>query len=431
MSGFYGEVEYDKWYDLHGHNANHFDGKVKKLDGYRIKFHNNKEKPLVISGLRTDNLKPSRGLFKIRLAQKSIDFSNTHLMLSSAFPHIEPQNTVDHINDDPTDNRISNLCWMKVGPNSSKGQQKSVKNTKENGGRNGRWIELYKETNNVETKIGCFRNISKASQYILDNWILFRNRCDKKPPKIETIEGKIRRPLKEETKHHRPYGLIIRDIEAEIIENETWVDVPHYLYPTQKEGTYKVSSKGRFKGPCGIAIPTRHRNGSKYKSITMYKRHNFHHVVWKSFNGPIPEGFDICHDDNAPLNSDGSYRNYLEDLRLGTRAENMKEFHNKPEETIQEKSYEKPTEFMTNLVEKRCEDITDDDSEIDKLMKCPPKGIQYCKETSKRGSKYLISRRITPEGCSDISSTGRRDITDRDKFIEIWKKYQEICKNDK
>ena len=62
----------------------------------------------------------------------------------------------------------------------------------------------------------------------------------------------------------------------------------------------------------------------------------------------------------------------------------------------------------------------EDEDEISKLMKKPPPGIQYNKSTEKRGSRYVISRRITPEGKSDISSTGSKLVSDRDKFIEIY-----------
>ena len=430
MNHKYGEIKYDIWYDLYGHINKRFDNKVIKLNGYKIKFYDNKEKPFLIAGINTNNVKISNGCCTIAVSCKNYaKFSITHLILSSAFPEVEPHKTVDHINDDPTDNRISNLCWMEQRPNSSKGQEKSIRTIKANGGRNGRWVNILKNIDNVETKIGCFRNINAAASYIHENWTYFRNRCDKEPPKITTIESKIRRPLKEETKHHRPYGLIIRDIDIEIINNETWLDVPHYLYPEQAEGIYKVSSKGRFKGPCGLTIQTRNRNGSKYKTVTMYRRYYTHRVIWETFNGKIPKGYEVLHDDSAPLNSDGSYRNYLEDLRLGTRSENMKEFHDKPEETRQETSYEKPIEFKSNPTEKRCEEINPDDDEITKLMKCPPAGIQYCKETEKRGSKYSIGRAKTPEGMSDVSSTGRRNVSDRDKFIQIYKKYVEFGLN--
>lgn len=61
---------------------------------------------------------------------------------------------------------------------------------------------------------------------------------------------------------------------------------------------------------------------------------------------------------------------------------------------------------------------------LQKLMKNPPKGIQYFKETDKRGSKWVISRHITKT--TDISSTGKKGVSDEEKFKEILQKYSEI-----
>lgn len=75
------------------------------------------------------------------------------------------------------------------------------------------------------------------------------------------------------------------------------------------------------------------------------------------------------------------------------------------------------------------EESKDSDDDIDKLMKNVPKGIQYCKKTEKRGSKYLISRRFTQNG-KDISSSGSKIISDKEKFIEIMDKYNKYVKKD-
>lgn len=72
------------------------------------------------------------------------------------------------------------------------------------------------------------------------------------------------------------------------------------------------------------------------------------------------------------------------------------------------------------------EQDNDEEDEIIKLMKTRPVGIQYYKETEKRGSKYVISRAFTPEGQSDISSTGSRKVSDREKFVMIYDRYKEL-----
>jgi hypothetical protein len=91
--------------------------------------------------------------------------------------------------------------------------------------------------------------------------------------------------------------------------------------------------------------------------------------------------------------------------------------------TIQEK--------LTEIKEKidsigKVDESNNKDDDISKLMKKPPLGIQYNKETEKRGSRYVISRRITPEGKSDISYTGSKLVSDRDKFIEIYNIYKTL-----
>ena len=364
--------------------------------------------------------------------KKSINFSISHVLLASAFPHIQPLETVDHINNTPNDFRIQNLCWMTRTENCQKGQEKSVQNSKQNGGKNGRHI-LMKKNNLI---IGCFRSIEKAAKYIIINWDSFKKKTSDKIPLQKTVASKITRILQNPT--HTSYGMSFSEHEGYSSENEEWKFIPHKFYLNMKEQSYSISTFGRVKGPHGIiSFQNKNRNGSKYKSITLgtvnkNKKYYIHRVLWETFYGIIPDGYDICHDDNAPLNKDGSYRNYLEDLHLGTRSENMKEYHNKD---TQNQNYAEDisgnfTENIPEGVQARCEESKDSDDDIDKLMKNVPKGIQYCKKTEKRGSKYVISRRFTQNG-KDISSSGSKIISDKEKFIEIMDKYNKyVIKKD-
>ena len=70
--------------------------------------------------------------------------------------------------------------------------------------------------------------------------------------------------------------------------------------------------------------------------------------------------------------------------------------------------------------------VDENEDEITRLMRKRPRGIQYLKETEKRGSKYVIGRRFTPDGMSDISSCGSKYVTDRKKFIEIYDIYKSL-----
>ncbi|MHC5089030.1 MAG: hypothetical protein ACYSOT_05410, partial [Planctomycetota bacterium] len=145
--------------------------------------------------------------------------------------------------------------------------------------------------------------------------------------------------------------------------------------------------------------------------------------VWETFIGEIPEGLDIMHDDTAPLYEDGSYRNWLIDLSLGSRSENMKSFHNeklvvvekitnpKPQEKIDEEKIYCARNYPKNV--------------LGDLMKNPPLGIQYI-QAKNRGSKYLLSRRFSITS-KDISTPEKKSITDEEKFILILEIYKKNC----
>ena len=93
-------------------------------------------------------------------------------------------------------------------------------------------------------------------------------------------------------------------------------------------------------------------------------------------------------------------------------------------DNLDKKSEDKKSEDKKS--EDKKSEENDEEDEIIKLMKTRPVGIQYYKETEKRGSKYVISRTFTPEGQSDISSTGNRKVSDREKFVQIYDKYKEL-----
>lgn len=413
----YGEINYDQWYPVYGHRKNHG---IEKLEKYEIKFFDDINNPYIIKGIKAPDLKPSPfGTLSLSINNKIITYQEHHIILASAFPNQEPNETVDHINNNPKDNRIINLQWMSWSDNARKGQQKAVENSKQNGGRHGRPIQILKD-NQV---VGMFRSIEKLSRFIVENWTYFRKRADAEPPMTKTISSKITRALKNESQ--RPYGLQCRLIESSIIENEIWESI--------SDSKCQASSHGRIKGAYNKLLESiQNRCGSKYSSVyinikSVSKRNYVHRLVWEAFNGPIPDGLEILHDDEAPLNPDGSYRNHLEDLRLGTRSENMAEFHGKTGGAMpsEEDSKPKAEEVIPGELTKRCEDIKEEDDEITKLMKAPPSGIQYYKETDKRGSRYILSRRISPTG-KDIASTASKKVKDREKFIEIYEKYKSI-----
>ena len=433
MNTEYGVIELNEWFPLYVHNNKFNNGKNTKVENYKIKFLDD-DKGCQISGPLSDHLLVSNGYVSVSVsANVNTHFSITHCMLASAFPNVEPKYSVDHISEVHTNNRLSNLQWMSLSDNSRKGQAATVKKTNEYGGRNGKWIIMYRCFKDKEdVYIGMFRSIDNASKTIIRNWGKFKANETDEEPKVKTISSKIRRSLGENNQF--PYECRFEDIEFEDMEGEIWKSVPHYLYPDQDEAIYEASSRSRFRGPYGLQYPILIRD-TKYKQVSMIKKHLLHRVIYQTFKGKIPENYDVTHDDTAPLESDGSYRNWLEDLSIAIRSDNMKEHHenkgtkSKMEDkgNLTDTSFDVVDEIIKELP-LRYIPINEDDDYIDKLMKNIPTGLQYYKARGNRGSKFVISRKITPEGKSDISSSGSSRCSDREKFIEIFPKYMGYLK---
>jgi hypothetical protein len=415
----YGTFEYNVWKPLYFHKTNkktkeHEFGKHPK---YEIIFIDNKESPFIIRNKRTKNyINKAHECFHLFNNNKLITYSETHLAVASAFPHITPKETIDHINDDPTDNRITNLMWMERSENSKKGQKKAVKNSNTNGGRHGKYVTMRKpdltDKNNrgKSITIGLFRSIDKCAQFIIDNVI----QKDKKP-QLKTTAAKIRRAIS--TPHLKAYGYYYDEFEINIDEEE-WKQHPEYP-------EYQVSTHGRFRNSHGIiSHQKRIRNGAKYSLVGFGTSNKYiHKLVWETWIGHIPEGMDIMHDDTAPLQEDGSYRNWLCDLSIGTRKQNMVSFHK--HKNIQEN--QEQSKFIENipnsslLAPKR----VFPDNPLGELMRNAPQGIQFV-QAKNRGNKYVLSRLFSTTG-KDIPTTGKKKISDEEKFLHVLQLYQTCC----
>ena len=109
---------------------------------------------------------------------------------------------------------------------------------------------------------------------------------------------------------------------------EIWKDIKGF------EGIYQVSNLGRVKSlkrpyrlKEKIKKPTRDRYG--YYQVRLCKQsigkgYLVHRLVWEAFNGHIPEGYEINHLDERPVNnalSNLSLVTHRENLNYGTRNE--------------------------------------------------------------------------------------------------------------
>lgn len=110
--------------------------------------------------------------------------------------------------------------------------------------------------------------------------------------------------------------------------NEEWKDILGF------EGIYQASNLGRIKslerfkkGKNGCLVTVKEKilkpqiNRTGYYIVALcknsiVKKYQVHRLVWEAFNGQIPEGYEINHLDERPVN------NRLENLNLVTHKEN-------------------------------------------------------------------------------------------------------------
>jgi hypothetical protein len=362
---------------------------------------------------------PYNWFLRITKNHETCRYSIHRLMLMSVFPNTPDNETVDHIDNDHTNNNINNLQWMSRSENSRKGQQSGVEKTNQNGGKNGAHILMkkkhpdFKDDHTKAYTIGTFRSIAVAAAFIKEHY--------KKDISNKSLESKISRAIKNPSfsvyKFH--FELFNNDLS-----NEIWKPVPSEI---SEDKGYLVSSHGRAKNKHGVYVKQFiSRYSKKYKYLSINGNHySVHRLVWMTFLGKIPDDKVILHDDLAPLTDEGCYRNYLEDLRLDSQSENMFEYYMckdvKPNETSQDfsKFVEEPPLIKNLGLPPKPQD------EVDALMQNPPKYIQYvCAKN--RGSKYIIGRNCPNASGTDISSSTSTKVSDRDKFLQIMKKYNEL-----
>ena len=315
----YGSVEYEVWRELHGHRSGH--GGVVRLSGYRIKLHDDPARPCTIVGPRGKALSVSKtNAFTISDGiNRPITYSATHLILASAFPHVPPNDSVVHINGDHKDNRAANLRWGTRSEGARVGQGVGVARSHARGGRNGVAIAILDDNGEVLYQA---RSVDAMAAHVIEHMD-----ADAPKPQVKTVASKIRRAF--DNPSQRPYGKHCVRLGQEDLEGEEWRDIPRRFYPDQPDRTFQASNLGRIRGAYGnIVHQGVVRNSPKYKTANVGNTtRRVHRMIWEAFNGEVPEGMILLHDDYAPLNADGSYRNHLCDLRLGDHTENMYDFH--------------------------------------------------------------------------------------------------------
>lgn len=305
------QVRFDVWVPLYGHRST--DTAVRKHDKYEVMLLNDNNGCMIRSMKR--NRAGTNMILRPTMNIDGIRYTTTHIIVASAFPDIVPKETVDHINLDAFNNNILNLRWMTKSDNCASGSvaQKTA--------RNGTHVDMINDLGDVEM---TFISIESASRYIADNLSNENGVVGQR----KTIASKIREVLSGR-RACKAYGHNWKySVDVIVYENERWRDF--------NLGTriIQVSDHGRVRNSYGDIISGAKARHNKYRSVSCVNantnttdRQYIHRMVYEAFNGAIPADKHILHDDNAPLDTEGYYRNWLCDLKTGTRSENMNDFY--------------------------------------------------------------------------------------------------------
>lgn len=306
----YGSYYAYKWLPLIGHLTRDKQDIITTYNNYEIMIIHG-EIPCIIRNSTTQNERIIKCVnnkdpnLSLRNACSGEDtgYQLTHLMLISVFPHVKPATTVDHMDGNHHNHDLLNLVWLSWSENSAKDNYKKTP-----GDIRGREIEVI--FNSGMTKI--FPSIASASRYI--NFLTEPLQIYEK----DSIENHIRDVANGIRKSAR--GFNFRWIDH-LLPEEIWIPDP--INPI-----YLISNKARFKKGNRYLHGCKGRN-SHYSTIWLGRKEYVHIIVYKAFNGEIPDGMDVAHNDSLIDIKDkyGYYRNHLSHLRLKNRSDNMKEYH--------------------------------------------------------------------------------------------------------
>jgi hypothetical protein len=239
-------------------------------------------------------------------------FRRHRICLASFYPDKIPNDInshdVDHIDGNHENNVLSNLQWLKRSEHTRKTMTQTKQKRKSYVEKAGRKVKVMRVEKGGETK------------YL--NKIF--NSCTCAANELRVDSGSISQSAKKGYVVDEKY--VFGYVDEMHIQGEIFKPL----------GDYEVSNKGRVKMKRGNITTGTNITFSRYRKIgiklqedTRRKQYLVHVLVWIAFNGPIPEGKVIMHDDTKRTRDhDGYERNWLEDLKLGTHSENAQSYHN-------------------------------------------------------------------------------------------------------
>jgi hypothetical protein len=231
-----------------------------------------------------------------------------HRLVAKAFiPNPENKLTVNHINKDKYDNRVTNLEWATY-------KEQNEHNYK---------TEDYKRETTRARSVCCFegrtqkivkefRSVSEAGEWLYNN---------SKSKSIDACISGIKSSIKNNWLCHS-YKWEFTDLNNKDLEQEIWKEIPQEF--TLGKKNYFISNKGRYKNEKGVVVDLK---VSAYYKILSFKtngkpiRHALHRLVALLFI-PNPDNKEfVNHIDGNKLN------NSADNLEWITKSENTKHAH--------------------------------------------------------------------------------------------------------
>lgn len=205
----YGIIEMELIKPLFIHKAGL--AKVQQAHGYKIKFHDDHKVPCTVYGAYglPLNLFSHNGFLRQCMNINGIDVSLTHIMLASAFPGARVEETVDHIDNDFTNNHICNLQWLSRSLNSAKA---SLAYNKEKP-KAGLSVSMMKKGVILHT----FPSVASAASFVK------RHGGDRIKGSPDTISTKILRAIKDMPSTQEP-NTTQHETTQEVIEAQAYLD---------------------------------------------------------------------------------------------------------------------------------------------------------------------------------------------------------------
>jgi hypothetical protein len=254
------------------------------------------------------NLTPKNDQIALSYNGVQKKFMRYRVCLMSFFPNKIPKDIhnydVDHIDGVHSNNHVSNLQWLTKSDHARKTQAQIKGNRKSFVEKKGKRIVIIYDSHS--SIIGpCmtgreFDSITCASK---------------------TLELNISNIFKSLNKGYLTIRFKFKYIEQDLRPGE-------YFIPL---GPYMVSNRGRYKNKHG-KITTGYDTDRRYRRARVNlngktKGYLMHSLVWMAFNGPVPPGMVVMHNDTYDtLDEFGYERNYLEDLTLGTQKQNTQSY---------------------------------------------------------------------------------------------------------